>query len=126
MGGEGRGTIGTPATLAPKYPTQPRRAKLCSGPQTLPWGEGSSRRHGLALGGGHAGALLRVGGAPPARFFPPKTSPGLLFFLIAHHSVISPGHSKPRHLLLGASGGSRYGDVAGAERVHLGLMKHLV
>ena len=56
---------------------------------------------------------------------PPKTSPGLLF-LIAHHSAISPGHGKPQHLMPGGFEVSLCGDVAGSERVHLGLMKHLV
>lgn len=56
---------------------------------------------------------------------PPKTSLGLFCF-IAHHPVISPGHGEPQHLLPGGFGGSLCGDVAGAERVHLGLMKHPV
>lgn len=106
MEAEGCGATGALASLAPKHSAQPRRAKPCSGPQTLSWGEGSSRTHGLALGGGHAGAP--PWGLRPAKFVPQKTA--WAWFFITHHSVIAPGHGKPQHLVPGGfwGGGSPF------------------
>lgn len=51
------GATGALTTFTPKHP-QPHRAKLCSGPQNLPWGGDNSCTYGLAFGGAHAEAPL--------------------------------------------------------------------
>lgn len=102
MEAKGCETTGACATLVPKHRSQPQRAKVCSGPQTLPCGQGSSHTHSLALRGG---ACQSPSMATTSNWVcPPENSLGLLF-LIAHHLVNSPAPSKHQHLMPEGFGG---------------------